>query len=123
MSGNFVQRGEAAVADKFTRAKHAILGGADIVLELPTVFATSNAELFAKGAIHILSSIPAVSSLCFGCENADKEPLLNAARLLNDEPKEISQKIKNALPERQLPADYPHGRRRGYGTAGAGEAD
>ena len=71
MSGNFVQRGEAAILDKFTRAKHAVWAGADAVIELPSVFATSNAELFAKGAIHILSSIPEVSTLCFGCENAD----------------------------------------------------
>ena len=52
MSGNFVQRGEAAICNKFLRAKHALIAGADIVLELPTIFATSNAELFAKGAIH-----------------------------------------------------------------------
>ena len=97
MSGNFVQRGEAAVADKFTRAKHAILGGADIVLELPTLFATSNAELFAKGAISILSEIPAVTTLCFGAEKADKLAFLLAGKMLNDEPKEISDKIKQGV--------------------------
>ena len=53
MSGNFVQRGESAILDKYTRAKHAILAGADAVIELPTIFATSNAELFAKGAVKI----------------------------------------------------------------------
>ena len=95
MSGNFVQRGEAAVMDKFTRAKHAVFAGADVVIELPTIFATSNAELFAKGALHILSSIPSVSMLCFGCENADKNLFLQAAQLLNNEPKEISEKIKS----------------------------
>ena len=94
MSGNFVQRGEAAIMDKFTRARHAVLSGADIVIELPTIFATSNAELFAKGAIHILSAIPEITSLCFGCENADKEALIQAAQLLNNEPKSVSDKIK-----------------------------
>ena len=94
MSGNFVQRGEAAIMDKFTRAKHAVLAGVDAVIELPTVFATSNAELFAKGAVKILSSIPSVTTLCFGSETADKLAILNAAKLLNDEPKEISAKIK-----------------------------
>ena len=94
MSGNFVQRGEAAIMEKFTRAKHAVLAGADAVIELPTVFATSNAELFAKGAIKILSSIPSVTTLCFGSETADKEALLQAAGLLNNEPKEVSSKIK-----------------------------
>ncbi len=94
MSGNFVQRGEAAVTEKRIRAKHAVLAGADIVLELPAVFATSNAELFAKGAVHILSSIPAVTTLCFGVERASEEELLQAATLLNDEPTEISDKLK-----------------------------
>lgn len=94
MSGNCVQRGEAAVADKFTRAKHAILGGADIVIELPTVFATSNAELFAKGAISVLSSIPAVKTLCFGAETADKDAFFKTAKLLNNEPTSVSLKIK-----------------------------
>lgn len=94
MSGDFVQRGEAAIMDKFTRAKHALLAGADAVIELPALFATSNAELFAKGAISILSSIPDVKTLCFGCENADKTAFKLAARYLNDEPKEVSDKIK-----------------------------
>ena len=94
MSGNFVQRGEAAIMDKYTRAKHALLAGADVVIELPTVFATSNAELFAKGAISILSAIPDVKTLCFGCENNDKLAFKLAARYLNDEPKEVSDKIK-----------------------------
>ena len=94
MSGNFVQRGEAAIMDKFTRAKHAVLAGADAVVELPTVFATSNAELFAKGAIALLSSIPHVTTLCFGAETADKDAFIKAANLLNNEPKEISDTIK-----------------------------
>ncbi len=83
--------------DKYTRAKHAVLAGADIVVELPTVFSTSNAELFAKGAIHLLSSIPAVVSLCFGAENANKQAFVSAANALNNEPKEISFKIKEEL--------------------------
>ncbi len=97
MSGNFVQRGESAIMDKYTRAKHALQAGADIVIELPTVFATSNAELFAKGAISILSSIPSVKTLCFGCENADKAAFKLAARYLNDEPIEVSEKIREAV--------------------------
>ena len=99
MSGNFVQRGEAAVADKFTRAKHAVLSGADVVIELPTVFATSNAELFAKGAISILSSIPCVETLCFGAETADKAAFLKTAELLNHEPECVSLKIKKLTAE------------------------
>ena len=97
MSGNFVQRGEAAILDKYTRAKHALQAGADAVIELPTIFATSNAELFAKGAISILSAIPSVKTLCFGCENADKTAFKLAARYLNDEPSDVSEKIKEMV--------------------------
>ena len=97
MSGNFVQRGEAAIMDKFTRAKHALTAGADAVIELPVVFSTSNAELFAKGAISVLSSIPAVKTLCFGCENANETAFKLAARYLNDEPQDVSDKIKELI--------------------------
>lgn len=94
MSGNFVQRGEAAILEKRTRAKHAVLCGADAVLELPTVFACSNAEIFAKGAVSLLSKIPAVSVLSFGAENADAEEFKRIATLTNDEPKSVSLRIK-----------------------------
>ncbi|MBR4943511.1 MAG: nucleotidyltransferase family protein, partial [Clostridia bacterium] len=97
MSGNFVQRGEAAILNKFIRAKHAVMGGADAVIELPTLFASANAELFAKGAISILSSIPNVTTLCFGSETADSSLFYKAAQLLNDEPKEVSEKIKSLI--------------------------
>ena len=94
MSGNFVQRGETAIMDKYTRAKHAVLAGADIVIELPTVFATSNAELFSKGAISILNQIPNVTTLCFGCETADKEMFLTTAKQMLNEPPSVSLEIK-----------------------------
>jgi len=94
MSGNFVQRGEAAIMDKYTRAKHAVQNGADAVIELPTIFATANAELFAKGAIHILSAILEIDTLCFGAETADKNLFLKAAKLLNNEPLDVSLRLK-----------------------------
>ena len=97
MSGNFVQRGQAAVLEKHIRAKHAILCGADAVIELPTVFATSNAEIFACGAISILSKIPEVSYLCFGAETADKQAFLDAAQALLDEPESVSAEIKRLM--------------------------
>ena len=86
MSGNFVQRGEIAILDKYTRAKHAVECGADIVIELPTVFATSNAEIFASGAISILSKFPSVTHLAFGAEYADKTAFLETAKGLINEP-------------------------------------
>ncbi len=83
MSGNFTQRGEVCIFDKYTRAMHAIAGGADCVIQLPAPFAVAPAEIFAKGAIKILSSIPDVTEIAFGCESADD--FIKAAELLIDE--------------------------------------
>lgn len=68
MSGHFTQRGDMAILDKFTRARHAILGGADCVLELPAPFAVAPAPVFAEGAIKLAASVPDVCALAFGCE-------------------------------------------------------
>ncbi len=57
ISGNFVQRGNTSIIDKWTKAKMAIAQGADLVIELPTIYATSSAENFAEGAIKILDSL------------------------------------------------------------------
>ena len=81
MSGNFTQRGEIAVMHKYQRAKHAIMAGADIVIELPTVFATAPAEIFAKGAVKLLSSLKGEKHLCFGIESGDKAGLLAVRNL------------------------------------------
>lgn len=81
MSGNFTQRGMPAVADKYTRAQHAILAGASIVVELPTLSATSSAEEFARGAIAIANSL-AVDQLCFGSELGDTSALIECANTL-----------------------------------------
>lgn len=97
MSGNFVQRGEAAIFEKHIRAKHAILAGADAVIELPVHFATSTAEIFAKGAIKLLNSIPAFSHLCFGAETEDANAFYDCARILNDEPSGVSSKIQELM--------------------------
>ena len=70
MSGNFTQRGEPAILNKYTRAREAIIAGADMVIELPTVFATANAELFAKGAVKLINELGVVDGLCFGVESA-----------------------------------------------------
>jgi predicted nucleotidyltransferase len=71
MSGSFTQRGEPACTDKFTRAKWALANGADIVFELPAVFALANAERFAKGGVALLGMSGIVDALSFGAENAD----------------------------------------------------
>lgn len=95
MSGSFTQRGDICIADKFERAKHAILCGADAVIELPAAFSVAPAEVFAKGAIKILNSIPDVTTLAFGCENAETD-FMGAASLLNRE----SPQFKSVLTEK-----------------------
>ncbi len=97
MSGNFTQRGDMAVFGKYLRAKHAVENGADAVLELPVSFAVSPAELFASGAVHILSSIPAVSTLAFGCESGDSESFLQAAKATLSEDKLFKLALKENM--------------------------
>lgn len=97
MSGDFTQRGEIAALDKFTRAKHAVIAGADAVIELPTVFATANAEYFAKGAINVLSTLNVIDGLCFGVESGEKEDYLNLGGALNNESKEFKKALKAEL--------------------------
>ncbi len=84
MSGNFTQRGEMCINGKYIRAKHAILGGADCVIQLPAPFAVAPAEIFASGAVKILSAIPDIKYLAFGCENADLDYYKNAEISLNE---------------------------------------
>lgn len=83
MSGNWVQRGECAIADKWLRARWAVLGGADLVLELPTVFACAPAETFAGSAVALLLATGVVDQLSFGCEAGSGEALREVARCLN----------------------------------------
>lgn len=80
MSGNYVQRGEPALIDKFKRAEAAIYGGADIVIELPMPFACSNAEMFALAGLKELKKLN-IDSLSFGCENDNVNLLKKIAGL------------------------------------------
>ena len=75
MSGNFVQRGDAALSDKWLRARLALEGGADVVLELPTLWAAAPAELFALGGVSLLTAAGVADTLCFGSEAGELEPL------------------------------------------------
>ena len=84
MSGNFVQRGMPACADKYDRARHAILCGADLVVELPTIFATASAEDFALGGVKIASQLGA-DYLIFGSECGNIDQLQTVAKQLDDE--------------------------------------
>ena len=79
MSGNFTQRGDAAIFDKYTRARAALENGADLVLELPTVYSLSAAEGFARGAVSVIEALGCVDMLSFGSECGDIAALKEAA--------------------------------------------
>ena len=94
MSGNYVQRCEPSIFSKETRVKSALLNGADIVLELPFLYATASAEFFAYNAIKILNSF-GCDKLAFGTENATIEQLNEIVDILNDN--DFDYKIKKYL--------------------------
>ena len=83
MSGNFVQRGEAAIAGKFARARMAVQGGVDLVLELPLPYCAATAQKFAWGGVRILHGLGCADALAFGCENDDTQALLTLAEFLS----------------------------------------
>lgn len=85
MSGNFVQRGECAIFEKSERARAAIENRVDLVLELPSVYALSSAEGFAKGGIKTLAACNIIDELHFGSECGDIEKLSLCADILNEE--------------------------------------
>ncbi len=98
MSGDFTQRGIPAVFDKYTRCRLSLLAGADLCIELPVVYATASAELFAKGAVSLLSAL-GVDALCFGSECGEIAPLREIASLLFAEPPAYKEALNKALKE------------------------
>ncbi len=84
MSGNFTQRGEPAITDKFTRTKMALENKADLVVELPFVFTVQNADIFAKTSVSILNHL-GVDEIYFGSENASIEELETIGRIMHEE--------------------------------------
>lgn len=98
LNGDLTQRGSLALLDKYTRAKHALAAGADLVIELPQIFGVSCAERFADGAVKLLSAIPAEEKvLAFGSEEGELAPLENAAALLSEEPIEVSVDLRELM--------------------------
>lgn len=101
MSGDFVQRGEPAIFSKYLRTRMALTCGADLVLEMPSVFAVSSAEDFAACGVALLSSLGGVDSLCFGSEDGEIQRLFTGARLLSSEEEPfktiLSQRLKDGL--------------------------
>lgn len=85
MSGHFLQRGEPAIFDKWSRAAMAVAAGADLVFELPFAYACRSAGVFARGGVELLASTGIVSHLCFGSEAGSLDQLNQVAALLKDE--------------------------------------
>lgn len=94
ISGNFVQRGEPAVVDKWSRTLMALNAGIDLVIELPVSYCVQSAEIFAYGAVTLLNSLGIIDKLCFGSECGDIGLLQNIAHIISDEPDEYKDYLK-----------------------------
>lgn len=97
MSGNFVQRGNTSLVNKWTKTEMALVSGVDLVIELPTIYAISSAENFAEGAIKILNSLKLVNNIAFGSEVCDIDLLNRVATVLHEEPKEYTSILSHEL--------------------------
>ena len=97
MSGNFVQRGGPAIIDKWKRTEMALSNGVDLIIELPTFYAVSSAEFFAKGAVSILNSLNIVNNLFFGSEIGDAKALSEIAKVLVSEDERFQNILKENL--------------------------
>lgn len=96
-SGDYVQRGEPALLDKYTRARMALSSGADLVLELPVLWSTASAELFADAGISLFEKTGCVNGICFGAESGDLALLRRIADVLADEPADLKASLKHNL--------------------------
>lgn len=120
MSGNFVQRGEPALIDKWRRAETAVRNGVDLVLELPFMYAAGSAEYFASGAVRLFDALACVTHLAFGCEEGELAPLAEAANVLVAEPPAFKEGLRAALSAgRSFPRARAEALRRAAGDAPA----
>ena len=97
MSGSFTQRGAPTILDKWTRARLAVLGGVDLVLELPFAAAVRSAQDFARGAIRLLESLGVVDTLAFGAEISDVGKIRQAAKSFEE--KFFTEKLRRLMSE------------------------
>lgn len=107
MSGDYVQRGEPAIADKYMRTQMALSGGADVIIEMPSLYAVASAEYFATAGIGILDQLGCVDYLSFGSEWADVEDFSAYATLFLEEPEEYKQLLQEQL---KMGKNFPEAR-------------
>ena len=97
MSGNFVQRGQPAIFDKWARTQMALSNGIDMVIELPTFYSVGSAEYFATGGIGLLNSLGTVNDVCFGASTEDIDTLKRIANVLFLEPEGYKKLLQSDL--------------------------
>ncbi len=101
ISGNFVQRGNTSIVNKWKKTEMALLGGVDLVIELPTIYSVASAEGFSLGAMKIFDSLKIVDAISFGTETDDFAALNNISSIICEEPKEykeiLSKELKKGL--------------------------
>ena len=107
MSGNFVERGDTAIIDKWSRAEMALNSGIDLIIELPLIYSISSAENFASGNIKLLSSLGMDTTLSFGSECGDVSILDEIANVLVKEPPEYVSMLNHSL---ETGASFPKAR-------------
>ncbi len=97
MSGDFLQRGVPAMMDKYARAKMALQNGADLVIELPALYATGSAWYFARGGVSLLDKLNVIDTICFGCESDTPQSILQSADILAKESDDFKREMQKAL--------------------------
>ncbi|MBM7552869.1 nucleotidyltransferase [Thalassobacillus pellis] len=119
MSGQFLQRGEPAIMDKWHRTEAALLAGADLVVELPHLFAVEHSDLFSKGAILTLKEL-GVDHVCFGSEHGNIDSFIKAAETYNLNKEAFDEKLKQELSEG---LSFPEAARSAYRMIGLTEGE
>ena len=97
MSGNFVQRGNTSIVNKWKKAEMALLNGVDLVIELPTIYGVASAEGFSLGAIKLLNNLKIVDAISFGTETSDFAALNNISSIVNEEPMKYKSILNSEL--------------------------
>jgi predicted nucleotidyltransferase len=110
MSGNFLQRGEPSLVDKWTRSEMALKAGVDLVIELPYVFATAQASDFARGSIALLEAL-GCDAFCFGSEEGTIEPFTNTYEVITSQQQTYQKLIKQYM---KLGYSYPKALNQAY---------
>ncbi|MFQ3545857.1 nucleotidyltransferase [Halobacillus rhizosphaerae] len=117
MSGNFLQRGEPAIIDKWHRAEAALHSGADLVLELPCIYAVEHSDYFSKGAVNILAET-GVDSICFGSEHGSIDDFIEANEIYNAKAPAYHDTVRQYL---NRGYSFPEASRLGYKSIGLTE--